>query len=193
MKNKKGFTLIELLAVIVILGIIMTIAGTAVRGVRKNANIESAKKLEKTLKDLGPEIFSYEMSLSASSNNFHYNYNELESTSVDLGSITNIAERKNYQGYSLLNTTEELKVKGYLKSDKLKIGNDECKGFIRIYKTDNGPFFEGNLCCEGIYSTNKGDGVSGDNCNWYTKSNSVDSIGEYTPTSSQGFVTELSD
>ena len=29
-KNKKGFTLIELLAVIVVLGVIMSIAGTAV-------------------------------------------------------------------------------------------------------------------------------------------------------------------
>ena len=40
MKNKKGFTLIELLAVIVILGIIMTIATTAVI---KNINDSKAK------------------------------------------------------------------------------------------------------------------------------------------------------
>ena len=40
MKNKKGFTLIELLAVIVILGVIMTIATTSVL---KNIN-ESKKK-----------------------------------------------------------------------------------------------------------------------------------------------------
>ena len=37
-KNIKGFTLVELLAVIVILGLIMTIAGTSLIGTRKEAN-----------------------------------------------------------------------------------------------------------------------------------------------------------
>ena len=37
-KNKKGFTLIELLAVIVVLGVIMSIASTAVLKQKKKAN-----------------------------------------------------------------------------------------------------------------------------------------------------------
>ena len=48
-KNKKGFTLIELLAVIVVLGVIMSIAGTAVLKQKKKANIEEAKSLENTI------------------------------------------------------------------------------------------------------------------------------------------------
>ena len=49
MKNKNGFTLVELLAVIVVLGVIMAIAGTAVLGQRKKANIEVAKDMEKSI------------------------------------------------------------------------------------------------------------------------------------------------
>lgn len=59
-KNRKGFTLIELLAVIVVLGLIMTIAGTAILKQKKKANIEEALKIEQSIKDLGPNIYSYE-------------------------------------------------------------------------------------------------------------------------------------
>lgn len=41
MKNKKGFTLIELLAVIVILGILLSISITAVNKIRKKQNVEN--------------------------------------------------------------------------------------------------------------------------------------------------------
>ena len=54
-KNKKGFTLIELLAVIVVLGVIMSIAGTAVLKQKKKANIEEAKSLENTITKIGEE------------------------------------------------------------------------------------------------------------------------------------------
>lgn len=59
-KNKKGFTLVELLAVIVILGIILTIAGTNVVKSIKTANQQEVYSLGKSLEDLGPGIYSSE-------------------------------------------------------------------------------------------------------------------------------------
>lgn len=59
-KNKKGFTLVELLAVIVILGIILTIAGTNVVKSIKIANQQEVYSLGKSLEDLGPGIYSSE-------------------------------------------------------------------------------------------------------------------------------------
>ena len=56
-KNKKGFTLVELLAVIVILGIILTIAGTNVVKSIRVANEQEVKTIAKTLKDLGPDVY----------------------------------------------------------------------------------------------------------------------------------------
>lgn len=213
MKNKKGFTLVELLAVIVVLGIIMAVAGTAALKIKKNSDIETAKKLEQTLADLGPSIYSYEMMQQpevikgTDSNpldgNFSYNYKKISQTSEPLDGM-DINGRKIYQGYSLLVTTSQLQNKGYLKSSSLKIGNQSCNGFIRIYKTSSGPYFEGNICCAGIYSTNKGAGASGDDCEWYNKTNDLTlNINNYTPsyfnvslgrnTQRQGWVTSLTE
>ena len=76
MKNN-GFTLVELLAVIVVLGVIMAIAGTAVLGQRRKTNIEEAKKIEQTIADLGPGIYSYESSVgSDDSDSFMQFFNE---------------------------------------------------------------------------------------------------------------------
>lgn len=56
-KNKKGFTLIELLAVIVILGIIMTIAGSAVLGQKKEANKKEVESIYNSIKELGADVY----------------------------------------------------------------------------------------------------------------------------------------
>lgn len=45
MKNKKGFTLIELLAVIVILGILLSISITAVNKIRRKQNVENKENV----------------------------------------------------------------------------------------------------------------------------------------------------
>lgn len=55
--KKNGFTLIELLAVIVVLGIIMTIAGTAVLSQKKKANQGEVDSLYNTIKSLGPDVY----------------------------------------------------------------------------------------------------------------------------------------
>lgn len=211
MKNKKGFTLVELLAVIVVLGIIMAVAGTAALKIKKNADIEAAKKLEQSLTDLGPSIYSYEMMQQPKviagddsnplDGNFSYNYKKILQTENSLDGL-GVDERKSYQGYSLLITTSKLQDASYLKSSTLKIGNQSCNGFIRIYKTPSGPYFEGNICCDGIYSTNKGDGAVGDNCeNYYKENDSTLNISNYTPSyldngtnkQRQGWVTSLTE
>ena len=60
MKKSKGFTLIELLAVIIILGILLTIVGTSAISSKKKANDEELKKQAKMLADLAPGIYSHE-------------------------------------------------------------------------------------------------------------------------------------
>ena len=57
MSNKKGFTLVELLAVIVILGVIISIVTMSVLGTKNKANIEEAKKIEEQIKLLGSEVY----------------------------------------------------------------------------------------------------------------------------------------
>ena len=56
-KNIKGFTLVELLAVIVILAIIMTIAGTNLIGTRKKANQDEVNSIYNTIKQIGPDVY----------------------------------------------------------------------------------------------------------------------------------------
>ena len=56
-KNIKGFTLVELLAVIVILGLIMTIAGTSLIGTRKKANQSEVESIYNTIKKIGPDVY----------------------------------------------------------------------------------------------------------------------------------------
>lgn len=56
-KNKKGFTLIELLAVIVVLCVIMSIAGTAVLKQKKKANQGEIDSLYNTIKGFGADVY----------------------------------------------------------------------------------------------------------------------------------------
>ena len=64
-KNKKGFTLIELLAVIVVLGVIMSIAGTAVLKQKKKANQGEIDSLYNTIKGFGADVYLSEKKGSA--------------------------------------------------------------------------------------------------------------------------------
>ena len=151
MKNKKGFTLVELLAVIVVLGVVMTIAGTAALKIKKNANIEEAKQLEKTLKELGPNLFSYEMS-KGSNSNFYVKYKALL--------VTNSTTTTNNK-YSITIPVSELSSKGYLKSANISnpAGGEVCSGFLRVIKNTSGPIFVGKICCPNLYDSNGNDGV----------------------------------
>ncbi len=66
MKKSKGFTLIELLAVIVIVGILLTIVGTSAIRSKKKANDAELKKQAKMLADLAPGIYSHEKIMNPS-------------------------------------------------------------------------------------------------------------------------------
>lgn len=77
MKKSKGFTLIELLAVIIILGILLTIVGTSAISSKKKANDEELKKQAKMLADLAPGIYSHEKIMNPSDddiNSFMYKW-----------------------------------------------------------------------------------------------------------------------
>lgn len=77
MKKSKGFTLIELLAVIIILGILLTIVGTSAISSKKKANYEELKKQAKMLADLAPGIYSHEKIMNPSDddiNSFMYKW-----------------------------------------------------------------------------------------------------------------------
>lgn len=63
--KKNGFTLVELLAVIVVLGIIMSIAGTAVLKQKKKANQGEVDSLYNTIKSLGPDVYLSEKTTPA--------------------------------------------------------------------------------------------------------------------------------
>lgn len=137
--KKNGFTLVELLAVIVVLGIIMSIAGTAVLKQKKKANIEEAKRIEQTITDLGPNIYSYEYLVGNKDDN-NYFYKAYKSLSSDEQSIK----------ISLA----ELKAAGYLKSETISnpSGNGSCMGYLEVKK---GPEFKAYICCVNLYETDK--------------------------------------
>lgn len=137
-KNKKGFTLIELLAVIVVLGVIMSIAGTAVLKQKKKANIEEAKSLENTITKIGEDLYTHESMVGKTVDGYFYNkYKSLKSGESIYISLTKLANA------------------GYIKSASITnpSGNGTCKGYLSVKKTDEGPSFKGHICCPNLYTT----------------------------------------
>lgn len=166
--KKNGFTLVELLAVIVILGIIMTIVGTNLMGVKKEANIKEAKEIERMIENLGPEIYNYEKSLGIKGdapatdgsdgtitdnnddteinlNNYFYNkYVSLDEYSTEEDPLNGNSSFK----VSL----SELANAGYIKSSFIlnPSGSEKCNGYLEVKK---GPEFKAYISCSGLYET----------------------------------------
>lgn len=139
-KNKKGFTLIELLAVIVVLGVIMSIAGTAVLKQKKKANIEEAKSLENTITKIGEDLYTHESMVGKTDDGYFYK----EYKSLNSGDSINIPLTK-------------LATAGYIKSASIAnpSGNGNCAGYLSVKKTDEGPSFKGHICCSNLYATDE--------------------------------------
>lgn len=133
MKNK-GFTLIELLAVIVVLGVIMTIAGVSVMKIRNDAALQEAKKLEDTIADLGPGIYSNEV-ITDDKSILNYGSMELNSS-------------KKITLYQLKGYLKELKCEKDNCQLKSPFGSGYCDGYLEVKKTADGPSFKGYISCE---------------------------------------------
>lgn len=157
-KNKKGFTLIELLAVIVVLGVIMSIAGTAVLKQKKKANIKEAKSLENTITKIGEDLYTHESMVGKTDDGYFYNKYKLLNSgdSIDI-SLTKLATA------------------GYIKSASIAnpSGNGTCKGYLSVKKTDEGPSFKGYICCPNLYATGKNSNEITD-CSRFNELNSSD-------------------
>ena len=138
MKNK-GFTLIELLAVIVVLGVIMTIAGVSVMKIRNDAALQEAKKLEDTIADLGPGIYSNEVITDDTS---ILNYDDMK---LDSSKKITLSQLKGY--------LKELKCEKDNCQLKSPFGSGYCDGYLEVKKTTDGPSFKGYIYCGDSYKT----------------------------------------
>lgn len=150
-KNIKGFTLVELLAVIVILGLIMTIAGTSLVSARKKANQEEAKNIENTITKVGEDLYAHESMLGNKDDNGYF-----------------YKKYKNLSNSGFLNISiMALKNAGYLKSKTISnpSGNGDCKGYLQVTRTSGGPVFKGHVCCPNLYATGEADEPT--NCSSY--------------------------
>ena len=164
---KNVFTLVELLAVIVILGIIMAIGGGITMQVKKNANEEQAKQLEKTIKELGPNIYSHESLVGVKDyksycDDIGGDYNGSTCTSRDGATKNDESDNYFYKSYKKLDPGESIQVSlkslkeaGYLKSETIlsPSGNGNCNGYLEIKKINFEPVFKGYISCAGLDPT----------------------------------------
>lgn len=164
-KNKKGFTLIELLAVIVVLGVIMSIAGTAVLKQKKKANIEEAKSLENTITKIGEDLYTHESMVGKTDDGYFYK----EYKSLKSGDSINISLTK-------------LASAGYIKSASIAnpSGNGNCAGYLSVKKTGDGPSFKGYICCSNLYATDKNSNEITD-CSEFDKSYKLSDVNLTVP------------
>lgn len=141
-KNKSGFTLVELLAVIVVLGIIMAVAGTAALKIKKNANKEEAKKLERTIEELGASIYTFEKAAGGESQ-FNSKFSNGQPFKINVKTLADAGYLKNVvrEGSS-----------AWLKSPS---GGEPCTAYLLVDPTLSlgGKMFESYIFCGGLYET----------------------------------------
>lgn len=137
MKKSKGFTLIELLAVIVIVGILLTIVGTSAIRSKKKANDAELKKQAKMLVDLAPGIYSHEKIMNPSYENPDSFMHKWKSTN------------ENESFYIKDNT---LITAGYLDGEiKSPYTGKDCEAYLEFKKNsdENGDYrYIGHISCD---------------------------------------------
>lgn len=143
MKKNKGFTLVELLAVIVVLGVLMTVAGVSAVKIKKDANEKQAKQLEADLTKLGESIYSYEMMLGNKTDSEHF-YQRLNKETEFIITLTELKEA----GY-----LKDLVKEGEVYKMPNPAGGEGCDGFILVTKEDKLPKFKGYINCKNLYTT----------------------------------------
>lgn len=156
--KENAFTLVELLAVIVVLGILSSIAIVGIIKVRKDANKSAAQKIEKSLTDLGPGIYEYETTVGVVTNgdkkgNFLTEYNKNSSIYISIEELYN-----NCYLDDAVKVDETYKLKS-------PASGKYCDGYLEVTKTGNGPTFQGYINCEGLYKTGDFDDKSLKNAN----------------------------
>lgn len=132
MKNNKGFTLVELLAVIVVLGVIMTIAGSAVLKQKERANQKEVESIYNSIKAFGPDVYIAEKS-------------KLKADQVyfDAGYL----KKKGY-----------LKVDNIKNPSNSK---DECAVYLLINKASDNNMFDAYVNCSGLDPKGPTSGTNG--------------------------------
>lgn len=137
MKKSKGFTLIELLAVIIILGILLTIVGTSAISSKKKANDEELKKQAKMLADLAPGIYSHEKIMNPSYENSDSFMHKWKSTN---------------ENESFYIKDDTLITAGYLDGEiKSPYTGKDCESYLEFKKNsdENGDYkYIGHISCD---------------------------------------------
>lgn len=122
MKNNKGFTLVELLAVIVVLGIIMSVAGTAVLGQRKKANQKEVESIYNSIKTFGPDVYSAEKNKLKTNSKVYFDANYLKDNGyLKVDTIKNPSNSK-----------------------------DDCDVYLLINKDSDNNMFDAYVNCSGL-------------------------------------------
>ena len=137
MKKNKGFTLIELLAVIIVLGILLSVVGSRALKTKKKANESELQKQAKMLADLAPGIYSHEKIMNPSDNDTNSFMHKWKNT------------RKNASFYIKDDT---LITAGYLDGKiKSPYKGTDCSSYLEFYKNsnENGDYkYIGHISCD---------------------------------------------